>query len=393
MQKSILRRLLLAIFFFGILMGAVFPFFAQLFVDIRPGMLVWFFASCLAAGVALGVANYWLVNAILINPLRQISRLADSISHHDLAQRSDLESGDVIGDIIGSLNRMSNHLRNVIGEIQAANAQTATAAAQMSSIATQTDQNVERQRDEIDHVATAMNEMANTVLDVAHNAELAAAAASQVDREAAAGREVSRQAMRGIRVLVEEMAQTAGVIEALRKESDNIGAVTDVIRGIAEQTNLLALNAAIEAARAGEYGRGFAVVADEVRALASRTQSATKEIRSMIERLQAGAGDVSGAMAKASGAAEQSSDQVEKAARSLGDIADAISRINDMNTQIATAAEEQSAVAVEINNHVRFVRDAMEDAAGGVQQTARSSQDVSSLSSRVAQLMDQFKLT
>ncbi|HWS03565.1 MAG TPA: methyl-accepting chemotaxis protein [Gammaproteobacteria bacterium] len=392
MKPSILRNLLIASLAFGLIMGGLFPVFANLFVDYKEGMLGWFVGGCLIAGAGLGVANYWLVNMILLTRLKRISEVANAISQSDISHHCDMESDDLIGEIVSSFNRMSENLRNVIGEISGATTQLASAAEEMSAVTDEASRGVQHQQSEIEHVATAMNEMTSTVQEVAHNAALAAQSAQQADRDAKKGALVATEALGGIDNLVNEMERASGVIQKLKNESENIGMVLDVIRGIAEQTNLLALNAAIEAARAGEQGRGFAVVADEVRTLASRTQQSTQEIQQMIERLQVGAGDAVRVMNEARGTAKDSSDQVEKAAESLAEIAGSVSQINDMNTQIASAAEEQSAVAAEINANVSNIQHVADQTAAGAQQTASASEELARLSSQLQSLMVRFRM-
>jgi len=251
---------------------------------------------------------------------------------------------------------------------------------------------VRTQRGEIDQVATAMNEMSATVQEVARNAEQAAHAAQNADQCAKSGALVATEAMGGIDALVSEVERSAGAIHELEAESENIGMVLDVIKGIAEQTNLLALNAAIEAARAGEQGRGFAVVADEVRTLASRTQKSTQEIHHMIERLQAGASNAVRVMEAARGKGKLGVEQVERAAESLAEIAGAVATINDMNTQIASAAEEQSAVAEEINRNVVNISHGSVQSARGTEQAALASGELARLATDLHQLVAQFKV-
>ena len=197
-----------------------------------------------------------------------------------------------------------------------------------------------------------MQEMSTTVMEVSRNAQGAEESAREAEQEALAGNQVVSSTIEAINGLSKDVDMAAKVIHKLETESENIGAVLDVIKSIAEQTNLLALNAAIEAARAGEQGRGFAVVADEVRTLASRTQESTQEIQTTIERLQTGAAEAVTVMDKSKHTAESSVDHAEKAGVSLNTIISAVGAITQVNSVIATAAEEQNAVAVEINNNV-----------------------------------------
>ncbi len=227
--------------------------------------------------------------------------------------------------------------------------QLASSAAQISEATERTQSNTNKQQSEIDMVATAMNEMTATVEEVARNAEQAAESAKTANNESNTGMQVANQTKTDINTLVQDIDHAAQVLNKLAAESDNIGSVLDVIKGIAEQTNLLALNAAIEAARAGEQGRGFAVVADEVRTLASRTQASTLEIQEMIDKLQSGTKDSVAVMTNALERGQSSVESVDKTVVSLSGIQSAISNINDMNAQIATASEEQTQVANEIN--------------------------------------------
>ncbi len=377
---------------FGLLMGVVFPFFAGFFVDWKEGMFGWFTVGALTAGVALGAANYWLVNVILLRKLRRISEIATAISNHDVSHHCSMVSHDLIGEIVTSFNLMAENLRNIMGQISGSTTQLAAAAEEMSAITDEANRGVQKQQADVEQVAMAMSEMSSSVQDVARSAAVAAESASEADSEAKAGALVATEAIGGIDSLVGEVEKAAKVIQKLEQETENIGMVLDVIRGIAEQTNLLALNAAIEAARAGEQGRGFAVVADEVRTLASRTQKSTQEIQQMIERLQVGAVDAVQVMEQARSQAQNSVDQVEKAAESLAYIAGSVSGINDMNAQIASAAEEQSAVSAEISNSIASIREVSDQVAAGAQQTASASEELARLSSQQQALMAQFRM-
>jgi len=392
MKPSILRNLLVGCVAFGLAMGAVFPVFANLFVEWKPGMLWWFVGGCLVAGALIGVANYWLVNVILLRRLKRISEVANAIGRNDISHTCTMESHDLIGEIIGAFNSMAENLRNVIGQISGATTQLAAAAEETSTITEETSRGVQQQQTQIDSIAAAMSEMTTTVQEVARNAADASEAADKADREAKNGALVATEAIGGIDSLVSEMNSAGRAIRDLEQESENIGSVLDVIRGIAEQTNLLALNAAIEAARAGEQGRGFAVVADEVRTLASRTQQSTQEIQDMIQRLQDGAVNAVKVMEGAQAKAQDSSELVERAAESLATIAGSVASINDMSTLIASAAEEQSAVAAEIQANMNNIREVADRSAEGAVQTAKASDELARLAAEQQTLMATFKM-
>ncbi|WP_429416832.1 methyl-accepting chemotaxis protein [Pseudomonas plecoglossicida] len=251
---------------------------------------------------------------------------------------------------------------------------------------------MQQQQREIEQVATAANEMSATAQDVAHNAAQAAQAARGADQASREGLQLIASTREAIDQLTAGMNTAMDEARTLENRSEQIGSVLEVIRAIAEQTNLLALNAAIEAARAGEAGRGFAVVADEVRSLAQRTQVSVEEIRQVIEGLQQGTQDVVSAMHEGQRQAQASATRMEQALPALQRIGEAVTVISDMNLQIASAAEEQSAVAEEVNRNVAGIRDVTESLSGQADESARISLALNRLANEQQALMEQFRV-
>ncbi len=263
-------------------------------------------------------------------------------------------------------------------------------ASHLSGVTESTDANIRRQQQETDMVATAMNEMSTTVEEVARNASEAASAAEQANSSANSGESVAQISKASIDALVGNVNKASEVIAQLEKQSSDITVVLEVIKGIAEQTNLLALNAAIEAARAGEQGRGFAVVADEVRSLATRTQASAQEIDEMISALQEGVRSSVLVMEDASAKGIESSEKVEDTFRALKDIHLSVNVINDMNAQIATAAEEQSAVANEINQNIVSISQSADATTKDANDSRETSVKIATLSQQLTDLVTQL---
>ncbi|MDM8350700.1 methyl-accepting chemotaxis protein [Pseudomonas sp. sp1636] len=358
-------------------------------VGSRQAMLL--LAAMGVAAVALGLLAAWSISRSIVIPLRQSVAFAQRIAQGDLTQDLPLDRHDELGQLLAAMQGMTDSLRNLLGRIGGGVSQIAAAAEQLSTITAQTSAGVHNQRQETEQTATAMHQMAATVQEVAQNAEQASSAARAADHEAQQGNQVVQQVVTQIDSLALEVDHSAAAIQALNQESARIGGVLEVIRAVAEQTNLLALNAAIEAARAGDQGRGFAVVADEVRALARRTHDSTAEIEGLIASLQRMAGGAVEQMESSRTLTRHAVTLVGQAGDALGRITQAVSTIEQMNQQIAAAAEEQSAVADSISESVTRVRDIGEQSARASEQTAVSSAELARLGGELQGLVAQFR--
>ncbi|WP_374107902.1 methyl-accepting chemotaxis protein [Pseudomonas cichorii] len=287
---------------------------------------------------------------------------------------------------------MQQNLRRTLSELGNSSNQLASTSEELSAVTEDSLRGVQRQNDEINQAATAINQMSAAVEEVAHNAVLASTAAQDSSKSAENGRKRVNETVSAINELHESVGTTAVEIDGLAVEVQSISGVLDVIRGIADQTNLLALNAAIEAARAGEAGRGFAVVADEVRALAHRTQQSTAEIEKMISSIQGGASKAVSAMGHSSEQARASLEVAQAAGHALAEITAAIVQINERNTSIASATEQQAQVAREVDRNLTSIRDLSTQNATGANQTSAASAELSQLAVGLNQLVLQFRM-
>jgi methyl-accepting chemotaxis protein len=366
---------------------------SQIYAEARRAM--W-----MSSGIGLAVALVCLLLVVLlarglVRPIRQVTAALVAIGSGggDLTHRLDSSRADELGDLARGFNRFLDSQRDMIGEVLTTSEQLRTAVGQVARVVDNTAERSGRQQEMTDMVATAVHEMGLTVQEIAQNAGNAAVASQTARDEAMQAREVVGGSIRHIENMSDEIGVAASAVGELAHQVASIDQVLAVIRGISEQTNLLALNAAIEAARAGDMGRGFAVVADEVRTLARRTQSSTDEIQQMIGSLKQGAENAVSSMHSGQAATGTGVESSQRTGASLTAITGQVERISDMNHQVATATEEQSAVTEEINRNVQGISDLARATAGEVRACRDDCQTLQRLADDLARQMGGFKLS
>ena len=335
----------------------------------------------------------WNIIRSIIKPLDILSNtLQLTASQRDLTHRVALEGDDEFTQIGDDFNQLQDRFHELVSHLNSMVLELNDAVGALKEQSEDARAGVRKQLDETDLVATASQEMGATIQDIAQNTEQAAAHAKESNTNALQGQQQLERTITQINQLTEQLSGSVVVADELSEQSQTIGSVLDVIRGIADQTNLLALNAAIEAARAGEQGRGFAVVADEVRSLAIRTQDSTQEIAGIISNLQDKTGSIVGLINHCQQQGNESAVQIAEAGERLTKITDDVANIMDMNTQIATAIEEQSVVANEINRNVEHIREIADESAETAEKTCQTGDRLTEHTGRLSQDIGQFKL-
>lgn len=342
--------------------------------------------------LAVVIVLVLLTSRSILQPIQNVCRTIGVIrKDNDFRQRVTVEGRDEMTLLAQDFNAMLSDFQDLVRSVNQALEMLDQATAELAQSTAETSRGMAQQQLESDMVATAVTEMGATIDEIAGNTENTANKADATNQNAVTGMREVEQTVNRIRALSDELQQAANVVAELEQDSTTIGSVIDVIRGIAEQTNLLALNAAIEAARAGEQGRGFAVVADEVRSLAQRTAESTRQIEQIISSLQGRTRAIVSSMQQCRERGQSGAEQAGVASRLLAVITGDVTHIMDMTTQIATAVEEQSHVAAEVNKNVIRIRDISEQSLKIAEHNAQISEEVAAQAARLHHTVDRFK--
>jgi len=356
------------------------------------------YVDTMSYGVSFGIlivaiiVALWVSHSILL-AITQLKETMNMVAEtKDLSLMARSNSDDELGEMATVFNSMIASFRHLIIEVNQSVGSLNDATLSLSENIIIANEGVDSQIQQTDMVATAVTGMVSTVDEIVKNTSEAANKAEMTSTNAESGKAGVEKTITQIDDLTVRLLASEKVVHELAKDSDTIGSVLDVIRGIADQTNLLALNAAIEAARAGEQGRGFAVVADEVRTLASRTQDSTREIETIINSLQGRTKEIVEHMASCRVQGQESAEQASNAGKMLVEIAQDVSTIMEMNTAIATAIQEQSTVASELNHHVVSIRDVAEQSGETSNQNGQMSEEISQQATVLNNEVHQFKV-
>ncbi|PQJ84690.1 methyl-accepting chemotaxis protein [Aliivibrio sifiae] len=340
----------------------------------------------------LSMISAWWLSGLIVTPIKKIQVIIRRLAEGDLTVRADANGDNEISELSKDINTTATQLQTTVEALSRISEDVAAASTELAAVMTESEVNSQKELSEIEQVASAVNELSSTADNVSDNALSADRTARDTNKLARSGLDIFTQSNQASEDMANALTDAAVVVNRLKEQSEQINNVVEVIRGVSEQTNLLALNAAIEAARAGESGRGFAVVADEVRLLAARTQESTKEIQTIIESLQEQSGLANDSMQTSLDKLELNKELTAKAGDALVSITESITAINDMNTQVATAAEEQSQVTQDINRNVVNMSELVNQNVTGISQSASASNELSRLAEQQKEQLAFFKL-
>ncbi|CAV25540.1 putative methyl-accepting chemotaxis protein [Vibrio atlanticus] len=342
--------------------------------------------------LSIALVISWTLAGIIVKPINNIQATMREVAKGNLLVKAEEHGDNEISRLAQDVNKSVEQLRDTVSSLSRISIEVASASTELAAVMTQSSANSDQEKQEVEQVASAVNQLESTAANVNENAVQADSASKQADEMATHSMSLFNESNQANEQMAIQLSEAANVVGTLKEHSEKIGNVIEVIQSISEQTNLLALNAAIEAARAGESGRGFAVVADEVRMLAARTQDSTKEIQTIIEGLQVQSGNANESMSSSLSMLEHNQTLSGEVSSALSGIANSVTDITEINTQVAAAAEEQSQVTSDINRNISNIYSLVSQNVTGITQAAAASHELSNLAEQQKQQLGFFKV-
>lgn len=342
--------------------------------------------------LSIALVISWTLAGIIVKPINNIQATMREVAKGNLLVKAEEHGDNEISRLAQDVNKSVEQLRDTVSSLSRISIEVASASTELAAVMTQSSANSDQEKQEVEQVASAVNQLESTAANVNENAVQADSASKQADEMATHSMSLFNESNQANEQMAIQLSEAANVVGTLKEHSEKIGNVIEVIQSISEQTNLLALNAAIEAARAGESGRGFAVVADEVRMLAARTQDSTKEIQTIIEGLQVQSGNANESMSSSLSMLEHNQTLAGEVSSALSGIANSVTDITEINTQVAAAAEEQSQVTSDINRNISNIYSLVSQNVTGITQAAAASHELSNLAEQQKQQLGFFKV-